>query len=183
MSHAELDALGVAGDEEAGRGEEEGVEVRVHHSYPTSLEREGFVGSSSAYNLPSSPEFEMKAVAGSQGGNAGSGGSGSSSAAAATAARDKGRLLSNGSGASAGSGTVPALLAVAAASGSGTLQASFGSLGLGSARGGVAKAKVSPQHSSTNSLLGSGGEDRDLSRGEEAKATRRHPSVSSEHMV
>lgn len=182
MSNAELDALGVGGDEESGRREEEAVGVRVHHSYPASLEREGFVGSSSAYNSPGSPEFELKAVAGSQG--SGLGGSGGSSSAAAAAARDKGRLLSNGSGSvAAGSGSVPALLAVTAASGSGTLQASLGSLGLGSARGGGTKAKVSPQHSSTSSLLGNGGEDRELVRGEEAKATRRHPSISSEHMV
>ncbi|KAL4428039.1 hypothetical protein ABPG75_002128 [Micractinium tetrahymenae] len=180
MSHAELDALGLAGDEEQGRREEEAVGVRVHHSYPASLEREGFLGSSSTYNLPSSPEFELKAVAGSSVG-ATAGGSGSTAAAAA--ARDKPRLLSNGSGVVNASGSGPALLAVTAASGSGTLQASLGSLGLGSARSGSTKAKISPQHSSTSSLLGNGGgEDGELGRGE-AKATRRHPSISNEHMV
>lgn len=177
MSHAELDAMGVVQDEEAGGRDEEAVGVHVHHSYPASLEREGFVGSNSAYNLPSSPEFELKAVAGGQGSGGSSGG------AAAAAARDKGRLPPSGSGGvSAGSGSVPALLAVTAASGSGTLQASLGSLGLGSARSGGTKAKVSPQHSSTSSLLANGGDDGELGRGE-AKATRRHTSIGSEHMV
>ena len=52
-------------EEEPEEGEDEELGVRIHATYPESLEREGFVGSSTAYNLPSSPEFELKTVSGS----------------------------------------------------------------------------------------------------------------------
>jgi hypothetical protein len=109
---------GLGGEE----GEDEELGVRIHATYPESLEREGFVGSSTAYNLPSSPEFELKTVSGS-GSNGPAAGApaaaavGAAAGAAAAAAREKARQLGGSLQAALGPGREQqGWLAMAAAS-------------------------------------------------------------------
>lgn len=145
--------------------------VRLHPSFPASLEREGFVSPSGRDSgpyaqLPGSPEFELKAVVGSGG-----------AAAAGSAARDKARLLSSGSGS--------ARLSVTAASGAGGLAGATPA----AVRTGSTKAKVSPTASSDR--MNDGGplprrfSSMDADDGElSARAVaRRHPSSSGETLL
>lgn len=165
MSSARLEGLADGGEQDPELG------VLMDGTYPESLEREGFVGSSTSYNLPSSPEFELKAV-----------GSGGNAAAPGGAARDKGKArLLNASGSSA-------LLAVTAASGgSGSLQTLLGPGGQPTPR----KQKLSPKASSASldgarrfsSTDGGGTEDGEVARDPSNKATRRHPSIGGESML
>lgn len=183
LSSAQLE--GLEGEEDSAAEDAE-LGVRLHPSYPASLEREGFVGSSrpptgaangsssgSQYShLPSSPEFELKAVV--------SNGSSSAVAAATAAARDKAaRLLSSGSG----------LLTVTAASGSGgQLVGTPTTGGAPHSRSASLKLKISPQTSMDRldseqvqrrySLAEGGGEDGDAAAS--ARAVRRHASSSGE---
>jgi hypothetical protein len=145
--------------------------VHLDGSYPAALEREGFVGSSTAYSplqqLPASPEFELKAV-------------GSSGGAAAAAPRDKAGLL--------GGGSSGGLLAVTAASGSGRLLPAASS-GASLLRNASVKQKVSPIASLDRDMArrladaaAAGGDGSD-GQPQSVRATRRHPSISSETMA
>ena len=178
MSVTELDALGLEGQEGSGELGDEAVGARMHSSYPASLEREGFVGGggggSGPIRTPGSPEFELRAVTvvGSLTGTSGGPAlvaSTVSGAAGGGSAHEKARLLGSSGGGSGG------LLAVTAASGSGSTLWE----GLGSARGSNAKAKISPKHSS-GSLGGQGAAEGGSVGERDVKATRRHPSVSSD---
>jgi hypothetical protein len=120
-------------------------------SYPASLEREGFVGSSTGYSplhqQPASPEFELKAV-----GSSGSAAAGS--AAAAAAPREKAAAARNTLGKQKTSPRTSVDRDL-------SRRSTGGMDGGGSGSGG-----------------GKGGVD-----GLPPRATRRHPSTSSENMV
>ena len=107
MSSAELEGLGLeeglqAQDSELGM-------PRLHPSYPASLEREGFVGSSATYasnslsGSPRSPAFEMK----ERGPSTRAGGAVPVATAAAVAmpGSSKALILGNSSGGSGGGGS------------------------------------------------------------------------------
>ncbi|KAL4858718.1 TVP38/TMEM64 family membrane protein [Chlorella vulgaris] len=147
-------ASGLGYDEDGRSGDLEGLEggrVRMDGSYPASLEREGFVGSSTGYSplhqQPASPEFELKAV-----GSSGSAAAGS--AAAAAAPREKAAAARNTFGKQK---TSPR----ASVDRDLSRHSTGGMDGGGSGSGG-----------------GKGGVD-----GLPPRATRRHPSTSSENMV
>ena len=158
---------GLGGEE----GEDEELGVRIHATYPESLEREGFVGSSTAYNLPSSPEFELKTVSGS-GSNGPAAGApaaaavGAAAGAAAAAAREKARQLG------------------------GSLQAALGpgSGAAGVARHGSGKQKTSPQASieldeAQWPRFTDGSAEAGDGAGREYRPTRRHSSLSGENLL
>jgi hypothetical protein len=157
---------GLGGEE----GEDEELGVRIHATYPESLEREGFVGSSTAYNLPSSPEFELKTVSSSGGGSngaaAGALAAAAVGAAAGAAAREKARQLG------------------------GSLQAALGpgSGAAGVARHGSGKQKTSPQASieldeAQRPRFTDGSAEAGDGAGREYRPTRRHSSLSGENLL
>ena len=171
MGSSQSEGLGGEEDEE----EDEELGVRIHATYPGVLEREGFVGTSTAYNLPSSPEFELKTV-GSSGGGSGNGATpgvpaagavGAAAGAAAAAAREKARQLG------------------------GSLQAALGPAGgaAGVARHGSGKQKTSPQASieldeAQRSRFSEGSAEAGDSAGQrEYRPTRRHSSLSGENLL
>lgn len=200
LSAADLEGGAATDEEDAELG------VRLHPSYPASLEREGFVGGggssagSSHHNnsssgngysslaRPSSPEFELRVVGAS---------SSADGAAAAATARDKARLLGGSGGLERST-----LLTLTAASGSGSLHLPGLSGGLGGAsatRTTSAKLKTSPKASmdrlDADSLQrrysaaaegGSGGGEDGTDPGTAAavaRAVRRHPSSGGESML
>ena len=181
--HRSLSAGALAGSSAAASSEEDAeLGVRLHPSYPASLEREGFVGggtgggSSNGGYAPvpaspgGSPEMELRAVMSSS-------------------ARDKAGILGSSLGSSlgggGGSGPLPALLSVTAAAGSSLRRASGGGAAPLSVRTGSAKQKLSPKASSErldadhltrqHSVVEGGGEDGQPS------SRRRNPSSGGEH--
>lgn len=140
------DGGGLEADEDAELG------VRLHPSYPASLEREGFVSGGGGglggqgaggyaslaqqqQQAPGSPEFELKAVGGGGGGGLRPSSSLPATVAPAASAAGSDKRLLGGAG-SLEAGT---LLALTAASGSGGL--------LGPSRGPSQKLKTSPKAS------------------------------------
>ena len=154
---------GLGGEE----GEDAELGVRIHATYPQSLEREGFVGSSTSYNLPSSPEFELKTVGSSSGGsNGAAAGAPAAAAVGAVVAREKARQLG------------------------GSLQAALGPGGgaAGVIRHNSGKQKTSPQASieldeAQRPRFSDGSAEAGDGAGREYRPTRRHSSLSGENLL
>lgn len=180
MSSAQVEGEGLGQDGEQLELDDPEVGVRMDRTYPASLEREGFVGSSTGYtalHLPSSPEFELKAVGGTGGPAAATG------LTAAALPREKAPLLSGGS-------TGLLALTATAASGSGSIQTLLAAAsGASASRSTSAKQKISPKASLDRDLSRrltaglDGGSGEDGGEAPTARATRRHPSISSESAV